>query len=231
MFDFFRKFKSPTATPDYWAAYLAANAGKRDKRTPLEELRFVVFDTETTGLDVRKDRILSIGAVCVQHNQIDLSKGFECFVRQARVGTAESVTIHGILNHSVEAGIKEPTALEQFISYIGDAILVGQHVGFDVAILEAALQRYYPGLKLKNQTLDTAALAIRLEKQRNPYLVVNPTEYSLDALCSRLNISLSDRHTAAGDAYITAVLLVKLLSRLKARGVRTYWELMRQFPL
>ena len=212
--------------PRFWLDYLEQNKHPQGKNTPLEEVCFVVFDTETTGLNPRTDRILSIGGVRVKGEQIDLNRNFERVLQQPDVPiNREAIGIHGILPGESKTGEEEDAALADFVSFIGNSILVGHHLLFDISILNEALRRHKAG-KLKNRTLDTRQLAIRLEKG----LVAadhKPGQYSLDALCQRYQITTSDRHTAAGDAYITAILLLKLLSRLKKRGVKTLGQLLR----
>ncbi|HKK78702.1 MAG TPA: hypothetical protein VJ933_03695, partial [Phaeodactylibacter sp.] len=80
-----------------------------------------------------------------------------------------------------------------------------------------------PGVKLKNKGVDTAVLARRLAN--HPQLAKRGA-FGLDQLCQDYHIPMSDRHTAAGDAYITAILLMKMLRRLEKRGVRTLGDLL-----
>jgi len=229
LFNFFKrkkKFKPPPPdAPDYWHRYCALFEQKQDRNLSITDTRFVVFDTETTGLDTQKDRILSIGAVSVKQLQINLAEAFECLIQQNAIGTADTITIHGILAQDIEEGLSEAEAVQQFVEYIGDAILVGHHINFDLGIFNQALQRIL-GDQLRNTVLDTARLAIRFEHLRHTYNVV-PAYYTLDALCDRYQIPKSDRHTAAGDAYITAILFLKLTTRLQERGVHSLGDLLR----
>jgi len=79
--------------------------------------------------------------------------------------------------------------------------------------------------QLKNKYLDTAKLAIRVE-HLHPTQLLKPSDYTLDALCNRYKIPMHDRHTAAGDALLTSLLSLKLLSKLKKRGVKTLGDLL-----
>lgn len=210
--------------PAFWEAYLEANRRPLSKKLPLEEACFVVFDTETTGLNPRSDRLLSIGAVKVMGNRILTDAPFERTIRQEHLPQhREAIGVHGILPGQSLAGQDETQALQEFLSYIGNAALVGHHLRFDVSILNEALKKRHAG-KLRNPLIDTRALALRVEKGRGNY-DDQPGNYSLDALCQRYHIPGSDRHTAAGDAYITAILLLKLLGRLRKRGVKVLEEL------
>jgi DNA polymerase-3 subunit epsilon len=222
---FRRRRKGPLQIPA-WNTYQEQMAQKSwNKKTLLEEIRFVVFDTETTGLDHKNDRILSIGAVMVQAGNIDLSKTFELYLQQNEVTGKESIPIHGILPSRGQEGVPETEALGAFLDYVGDAVLVGQHVGFDLAIVNESLNRHGAG-RLRNRHLDTMNLALRVEHVLKTRFY-RPEDYSLDALCDRFGIEASDRHTATGDAFITALLLLKFLHRLKQRGVKNLADLFR----
>ncbi|MCB9301076.1 MAG: 3'-5' exonuclease [Lewinellaceae bacterium] len=224
IFDFFKnKNRAKPGDPEFWKGYLASFEHDYRKNTPIRELRFVVFDTETTGLDVRKDHILSLGAVSVNNWQIDLSDSLECYVRQAYQANGESVEVHGILPNGRKETVDEGYAIRRFISYCQNAVLVGHHVNFDVAMVNKVLKGL-TGRKLLNKQVDTAVLARRLAGDSQVY---KQGTFGLDSLCQQYHIPMSDRHTAAGDAYITAILLLKLLARLEKRGVRTLGQLFR----
>jgi DNA polymerase-3 subunit epsilon len=188
--------------PKFWETYLTYF----DENQSIKK-RFVVFDCETTGLDYRTDRILSIGAVAIENNQIIVSDFMEVFLLQD-VFNAESVPIHGILKEGKEEKIVEAEAIIRFLDFIKDATLVGHHVDFDIEMINQGLARLEVG-KLKNQAMDTDVMYQKLK-----YL---PQEQhsSLDELCDIYKIRKSDRHTASGDAFITALLFLKLKKKLE----------------
>ncbi|MEM6319366.1 MAG: 3'-5' exonuclease [Bacteroidota bacterium] len=102
-----------------------------------------------------------------------------------------------------------------------NSIIVGHHISFDIAILNQALRLHF-GLQLRNRTLDTGWLAKRIE---NPNIIgFNPIP--LDQLCEQHQIPSGQRHMAAGDAYITSLLFLKLLGQLERRGVRRLGDLL-----
>lgn len=211
--------------PTFWREYIRLFPHKKiDKHQPITATRFIVFDTETTGLNHKQDKLLSIGAVEVLDRQIFVENTFEAFIHQAKTGTKDSIIVHGILQEDLKDGISEASALQQFLSYIGNAVLVGHHVAFDVAMMNGLVEKQIKG-KLRNQTLDTFKLAIRFEHFRHAHNTV-ATNYTLDNLCERYQIRMSDRHTASGDAFITAILFLKLLSRLEKRGIKTLGQLL-----
>lgn len=204
---FFTKRPEP---PQFYKDYAVLFTGFEEPA--IEDARFVVFDTETTGIHKQTDRMLSLGAVELQGNRINLSKSLELYVEQ-QVFNKEAVAIHGILKeNSKYQKISEEEAVKQFLSYIGNSVLVGHHIGFDVAIINYALKRL-GAPKLKNRTIDTGVLFKRTVHLVN---ITNPDKvYSLDELCEELNIARTDRHKAIGDAYITALAFLKILNRLK----------------
>ncbi|EAZ94418.1 DNA polymerase III, epsilon subunit [Flavobacteria bacterium BAL38] len=188
--------------PKFWISYLSYFEENQNKKK-----RYVVFDCETTGLDYKSDRILSIGAVAIENNQIIVGDFMEVFLLQD-VFKAESVPIHGILKEGKEEKIVEAEAIIRFLEFIKDATLVGHHVDFDIEMINQGLARLEVG-KLKNQAMDTDVMYQKLK-----YL---PQEQhsSLDELCDIYKIRKSDRHTASGDAFITALLFLKLKKKLE----------------
>lgn len=188
--------------PKFWETYLTYFEENQSK-----EKRYVVFDCETTGLDHKSDRILSIGAVAIQHNEIIVNDYLEVFLHQ-EVFKAETVLIHGILREGKEEKIVEAEAVIRFLEFVKDATLVGHHVDFDIEMINQSLARLDLG-KLKNQSMDTDIMYQKLKYL--PY----EQHTSLDELCTIYKIKKSDRHTASGDAFITALLFLKLKRKLE----------------
>ncbi len=208
MFSFFKKKSEDISQyPDFWKNYV--QSFQKDN-PPLSQVRFVVFDTETTGFNYANDRILSVGAVTILDDKIDLKNAFEIFVEQETFNP-EAVSIHGIRKHHQYAKFPENEAIKMFIQYIQNAVLVGHHVGFDIKMINAALERMKLPL-LQNKSLDTNDL-FRKTKVINP-LLQNDKNYSLDDLCNELNITMHDRHNAAGDSLLTALAFLKIKNKL-----------------
>lgn len=177
---------------------------------PLEQTRFVVFDTETTGFNLTSDRILSIGAVSILNNRIELKDSFEVFLEQEK-SNPESIPIHGIIKEHRYEKISEKEAVAQFSTYVRDAVLVGHHVLYDIKMINRALSRNQLPL-IDNKYLDTNYL-FKKTKIIN-YLLKNDKNYSLDEICQEMNITPHDRHNAAGDAFLTAIAFLKILHKL-----------------
>ncbi len=196
-------FKKKTY-PKEWETYAEHFS---DKITNFSEIRFVIFDTETTGLDVSNDRILSIGAIGITDKNIILNDVYECFVSQEKY-SRETVEIHGI-RKSCEDKISEEKAIVQFLDYIKNAVLVGHHIDFDIAMINAGLHRLgFPSLK--NTSLDTGNLHLKTFQE-----FPRQQHFSLDDLSHSYHIPMHDRHNSSGDAYITAQLFIKILKKLE----------------
>lgn len=184
-----------------------------DESITIEETRFVVLDTETTGFDYENDRILCIGALALQNGVISVQDSFEIYLHQDHYDKS-TAQIHGILKDLL---VKRPTeleALQQFLDFLGDSIIIAHHTIFDVTMINKALERN--GLpQLTNKTLDTAYLYKKTLIQS--HLFERKDHYTLDDLADKFDISKKDRHTALGDAYITAIAFLKIVKKLREK--------------
>ena len=183
--------------PEFWKTYLS----KFDKKSS----RFVVLSTETSGLNPVKDVILSIGSFAVIDDSIVIGDSFEAVLLQYKF-----LHDNGLSNEFlVESKMKklgESEAIKLLIDFIGNSVLVGHHIDFDVEMINAALERLDCG-RLKNEALDVDIMHRKLHD-------INDKQFSLDELCTVYNIPKSDRNSSAEDAYKTALLFLKLKSRL-----------------
>lgn len=177
----------------------------------VEETRFVVLDTETTGFDYDNDRILCIGAITLLNGVIAINESFEMYIHQEHFDK-NSVQIHGILKDLVNNKPSELEVLQQFLIYLKHSIIIAHHTIFDITMINRALERNNLPL-LTNQTLDTAFLYKKTLIKSN--LLVYKDHYALDDLAEKFDISQKDRHTAMGDAYITAIAFLKIVKKLK----------------
>lgn len=203
--------KSSNDFPEFWKTYVSLFKEKHTKN--FNELIFVALDTETTGFSFEEDRILSIGALKVKRETISVQEVYNVYLQQDKFNK-ESVPVHGLLKDGSRECVSEIVALEQFLEYLGNSVIVAHHAGFDMGMLNRALQRN--GLpKLKNTVLDTGILYRKTLIKS--YLIQLKTNYTLDELAEKYSISKKDRHTALGDAYITAVAFLKIISRLKEK--------------
>lgn len=184
-----------------------------DENITIEETQFVVLDTETTGFDYENDRILCIGALVLQNGIISVKDSFEIYLQQEHYDKS-TAQIHGILRDFIIKRPSELEALEQFLSFLGDSIIIAHHTIFDVTMINKALERNNLP-QLTNKTLDTAYLYKRTLIKS--HLFERKDHYTLDDLADKFDISKKDRHTALGDAYITAIAFLKIVKKLKER--------------
>ena len=184
-----------------------------DENITIEETRFVVLDTETTGFDYTNDRILCIGALVLQNNIIKIEESFEIYIEQDHYDES-TAQIHGILKDFIVKRPSELEALEQFLNYLGDSIIIAHHANFDITMINRALERN--GLpELKNKSLDTGILYKKTLIKS--HLFERKDHYTLDDLADKFDISKKDRHTALGDAYITAIAFLKIVKKLREK--------------
>jgi signal-transduction protein with cAMP-binding, CBS, and nucleotidyltransferase domain/DNA polymerase III epsilon subunit-like protein len=182
----------------------------------LVALESVVIDTETTGLDVRRDRVIQIGGVRMNGADMDLSETFEAVVDPGVAIPGASSRVHGLTDADVAGKPSLARIMPEFSAFIGDRIVIGHSIHFDLAMLrhEAARQGF---VWTQPRALDVALIAAGLE----PGLV----DTSLESLAVGLGVQLSGRHTAIGDALTTARVFAALQPRLLAAGIRTIGEL------
>ncbi|MEO6177724.1 MAG: 3'-5' exonuclease [Flavobacterium circumlabens] len=184
-----------------------------DATISVEETRFVVLDTETTGFDYETDRILCIGALVLQNGVISIQDSFEIYIEQDHYDKA-TAQIHGILKAFVVQRPTELEALQQFLSFLGDSVIIAHHTIFDMTMINKALERNRLPL-LTNKRLDTAILYKKTLIKS--HLFERKDHYTLDDLADKFDISKKDRHTALGDAYITAIAFLKIVKKLKEK--------------
>tara|TARA_R110002049_G_scaffold278584_3_gene457382 strand:- start:5715 stop:6380 length:666 start_codon:yes stop_codon:yes gene_type:complete len=219
MINFFKK--KETKLPDFWIDY--ENTFTENVIENIEDVTFVVLDTETTGLDFYTDRMLCIGALKLHKNVIKINTTFEIFIKQEHYNQ-ETAEIHGILKNGKTERITELEAIKLFLTYLENSIIIAHHAHFDITIFNKALHRNNLP-KLKNKVLDTSTLYKKTLIKSN--LLNRKEHYSLDELTEKFNISKKDRHTALGDAYITAIAFLKILKKLKEKKKLSVQQLLR----
>ncbi len=180
-----------------------------DLGTPLSQVTFCVVDLETTGTDRQHDAITEIGAV--KYRGGERLGTLQTLVNPGIRIPAEITVITGITESMVMTAPRIDQVLPTLWEFIGEAVVVGHNIGFDLAFLAAAALRcgYEP---LGNRHVDTLALARRLIRDEVPNL-------KLSTLCSRLRLPHRSSHRALDDAMATADLLHHLLERAAGHGV------------
>lgn len=178
----------------------------------LTELAYTVFDTETTGLNPSQgDEIIQIGAARIVNHKLLKQECFEQLVDPRRPIPPETVPIHGIQPEMV---VGQPTieqVLPAFHTFAQDTVLVAHNAAFDMRFLQ--LKEQQTGVRFDHPVLDTLLLSA----------VVHPNQDShrLEALAERFNITIVGRHTAMGDAMVTAEVFLRLIPLLAEKGIHT----------
>jgi len=183
--------------------------------------RWVVVDTETSGLDPERDRLLAIGAVAVDDGGILLDDSFEIVLQGDPSGDAANIVVHGIGHGAQAAGIPARGALEAFRAWTADAPRVGFHTDFDRAVLRVAFAG--AGLPADDRPwLDLAPLAGALVPEAYRY-----GGRSLDDWLAAFGIECTIRHNAASDALATAELLLRLRAIAAQQGTHGFAALVK----
>ncbi|BCO10153.1 DNA polymerase III subunit epsilon [Desulfolithobacter dissulfuricans] len=196
---------------------------------PLGEYTFVVCDTELTGLNRRRDEIISIGAVRIVNLQIELSQTFHEYIRPENIDPNEATLVHRITPQQLVAAPPMEEVLPRFVEFLGDALLVGHFVGIDMHFLNKACRRTLGGT-LSNPSVDTMRLARGYKEAccRDFYgRCDTSTSYNLDDLSREFNLPRFKPHDALEDALQTAYLFLFLVKKLKDGGIRTLKDLYR----
>lgn len=179
---------------------------------PLNQLEIIVFDTETTGLNLRQDdQIISLGACRLVKGRLLAQEVFDQKVNPGIPIPPASTKIHGLVDADVEQSPPISVVLPKFKEFIGQGILIAHNAAFDLLALTLAGEP--SRIEFHMPVLDTLLLSRALDP--------NLTDHSLDALAQRLELTFppNSRHTALGDARVTAEAFLALLPRLTARGV------------
>lgn len=199
-----------------------------NKDAPIAETRYVVVDTELTGLNKRKDAIVSVGAVRMTGGRIDLGSAFSRLVSPRTALTAESVVIHEITPSEVAAEPAIGAVLAEFLDFCGNDVLVGYCVSIDLAFITRELKRLRRE-PLPNAAVDTAVVIEWLRKRMKSHrcLAVRQEFTKLYDLARCFGITVNGAHKALMDAYITAQLFQRMLPLLQQLGIETVGELVK----
>ena len=184
------------------------------RRTPLEAARWVAIDCETSGLDMKRDRLLSVGAVRIVESRIEVGSAFHSLIKQAAPSARENILVHGIGGDAQMGGRAQEQVVRELQAYVGEAMPVGFHAPFDAEIL----RRH--GFRTRNRWFDLAELV--------PALFLSRKATHLEDWLAEFGIAVQDRHDALGDAFCTAQLLLVVIAEARRQGAATV-EALRAF--
>jgi DNA polymerase-3 subunit epsilon len=190
-----------------WRAIPAAS-----QSVSVEHSRFVVVDVETSGLNLREDKLISIGAVAVVNGKIALGDSFYVVLQQQEASEKTNILLHGIGTAEQLKGVPPADALLDFLNFLGKDPLIAFHVTFDETMIKRALREYL-GFSLKHPWMDMAYVMPSL----NPPLA---RKYrALDDWIGHFGIRIDARHNALADALATAQLFQIAIAQANRKEV------------
>ena len=184
----------------------------------LSEQRFVVVDVETTGLNLNRDQVLSIGAVVIDKGGIPLGQQFQRTLMREYQTPGPSVLIHGIAPSEIAAGDDPVEVLLDFMDFVGDSPLLAFHARFDQQMLSRAMKESL-GYKFRHPFLDLAEMAPMLCPQ------LGKTQTALDEWLELFGLQVQQRHNACADALVSAELALVLFNRAERQQLETVGRL------
>ncbi len=174
---------------------------------------YVCFDCETTGLDPKKDDIVSIGAVIIKGNTIVSSKKFVKFVKPKTKLQAEAIKIHHIRECDLEDAEDINDVVEEFLNFIGNRTLVGYYLEFDVAMINKYIKPKL-GITLPNKMYEVSAIYHDFKMERIPQ---GHIDLRFNTIMDELNIQSLRKHDAYNDAIMTSMIFIKLKNLPKVK--------------
>jgi DNA polymerase-3 subunit epsilon len=197
------------------------------KQVLMTEGKYVVVDLELTGLDEKKDSIVSIGAVCMHGGVIDLGNTFYQLISPRTELKASSVVIHEIMPSEVA---KEPSidlVIDEFLNFCGDSIIVGHFVDIDLAFINREMKRIH-GATVTNPAVDTMSIYEWLRKRNKSGSCAATlfSGYRLYDIVKCYGISVNGAHNALMDAFTTAQLLQRFFPLMGEAGVKDISDLL-----
>lgn len=204
------------ARPEFYDFDLGAAPGSLETQ-PLRQVGYVVFDCETTGLEVEQDDLLQLAAVRVVNGRVLHGEVFDCLCDPGRPIPEASIRFHGITADMIKGKPPPELVVARFARFAEGSVLVAHNAAFDLSFLRKYERR--AGVRLDQPVLDTLLVAAFLQDQEG--------DQSLDGVAARLGIAIRGRHTALGDSLATAEILVRLIGMLEVRGIATLGEAIR----
>ena len=175
---------------------------------------YVCFDCETTGLDPKVDDIISIGAVKIIGNKIDLQNKFERFIKPKNAAMVEdAIKVHHIRAIDLEDADDMDHVIEEFLEFVGNRKLVGYFLEFDIAMINKYLKPKL-GIKLPNKRYEVSAIYYDYKEEMIPQSNI---DLRFDTIMKDLNLPVMGAHDAYNDAIMTSMIFLSLKNRAKVK--------------
>ncbi len=173
---------------------------------------YIVFDTETTGLNPKEDEILSIGAVKIKGNKIITSETFEVYIKNSKEINAKSIEIHGIRECDLQNATNVEEAISEFLYFIGSRPLIGYYLEFDVAMINKYIKPML-GIVLPNKMIEVSEIYF---EKKITLIPQGNIDLRFDTILQNYDIPNMGLHNAVNDAIMTAMIYLKLTTAKKS---------------
>lgn len=175
---------------------------------------YVCLDCETTGLNPKKDEILSIGAVIIKENKVLMRKTLNIFVKPSQNVTEESIKIHRIRPIDLENGVEPEVAIRELLDFIQNRPIVGYYIKFDIAMISKYTKKLI-GISLPNRQVEVSSMFFKTKKRTSDYEFV---DLKFDTIMKELEIPELGKHDALNDAIMTSMIFLKLRDKATANS-------------
>ncbi len=197
--------------------------------TPIERCSFVVIDTELTGLDPKRDSIVSIGGIKMTGGSIEMGNTFYEIASPESAMTSQSILIHGITPGEVSEKRLIGRVLEDFQEFCKGSVIVGHFLSLDLFFINKELKKLF-NRTLQGPAVDTYRIYDWLKQHNGDFsrhFSAEDDDKNLFNIAAKFKIQVSNAHNSLADAFITAQLFQRFLSVLPNLGVKTMKELLR----
>lgn len=181
--------------------------------TPLEN-EFVSLDCETTGLNVKKSEILSMGAVKINDNKIELNNSFERFMTPTCEIPSDSIKIHHIRPCDIADSMEAKIAIEELLHFIGNRTIIGYYIDFDIAMINKYAKEIL-GTTLPNRRIELSSMYYKRHRKKSSHEFV---DLKFDTIMQNLDLPKLGQHDALNDAIMSAMIYLKLKNIPEYKG-------------
>ncbi|MFA7022756.1 3'-5' exonuclease [Aliarcobacter sp.] len=180
---------------------------------PFEE--YVSLDCETTGLNPKKDEILSIGAVLIKENKVLMRNTFNIYLKPSKSINIESIKVHHLREIDLENAVEPNEAIYKLLEFIGSRPIVGYYIDFDMSIISRYTKTLI-GVPLPNERIEVSGIYYDIKKSKDNYGFI---DLKFDTIMTFLDIPVLGKHDALNDAIMTSMIFLKLKNLAKQKKI------------